>query len=178
MCTKLVHAHLLRFCSQGWDLCWQKSTDLWRLALEKTWLLVSEASSGGWECPLRDEGALWVIWLQCDGDYFLLVFHIECFVVLHFKAPSSSGWKNISVDGKSRKWWTACSAIPLENPAALLGPSVEEAYDDAFFSSLGCVWDCPVSRNILVSRVWNGFVLCAGLNFRWSTKQTHQTTSS
>lgn len=107
-----------------------------------------------WLCESSwDERALWVIWLHCDGDCFLLGFCIECFVVPHFAASSSLGWKNTSVDGKSMKQGTACSAIPLENLAALLGPSVEEAYDDACFLSLGYGWDCLVSRNFLVSRV-------------------------
>lgn len=48
------------------------------------------------------DGALWVIWLQCDGDCFLHGFYKECFVALHFAAPSVSG-KISSGDGKSRK---------------------------------------------------------------------------
>lgn len=42
-------------------------------------------------------------WLQCDEDCVLHGFYKECFVALHFAAPSVSGWKNLSVDGKSRK---------------------------------------------------------------------------
>lgn len=128
MSAKLGHACLLGLCSWGWDLCWQKSTDGWRLALGKTWLVVSEASSGAWECPPWHDGALWVIWLQCRGDCFLHGFYKECFVVLHFAAPSVLGWKNLSVDGKSRKQWRAYSTILPENPAALLSPSVEETF--------------------------------------------------
>lgn len=153
MSAKLVHAHLLGLFD-GAEISAGRSPLMNEdLLLGKIGFVVAEASSGSWECPPQDEGALWVIWLQCDGDRFLLFFYTECFVVPHFTAPSSSGWKNISVDGKSRKQRTPCLAVPLENSAALLGPSVEEAYDDACFSSLGCSWDCPVSRNFLVSRV-------------------------
>lgn len=169
MSAKLGHVCLLGLCSWGWDLCWQKSTDGWRLALGKTWLVVSEASSGGWECAPWHDGALWVIWLQCDGDCFLHGFYKERFVALHFAAPSVSGWKNLSVGGKYKKRWKTYSTIPLENPAALLGPSVEETYDDTCFSFLGCNWNCSFSRNFLVSRVWNG--LCSLCRTKIQEKQ-------